>query len=921
MNQFLSNQTDPTMLNALKDSLEVCDSFAFSVSFIKYAGLNLLKKDIEGALKRGAKGYFITSTYQNFTDIASLECLYQWTIEYPNFNAYLDYQSKYEGGFHVKAYLFKSNENQWTIIGSTNLTLYALIKNHEWNLSVNDKDLFYQVNKAFQDLLNITSSLSLDTIHQYRLSLSYAIERWDMDYDLKQTNDQPNAMQKKALKELKRFRDMGQKKALIIAATGSGKTHLAAFDFALSQSSRLLFIVHRETILKNAMKTFKNIVSKPLSYGFLTGSQKDLDVDCLFATNLTLSRYFELFPKDYFDYIVFDEVHHAKASTYQSIWNYFEPSFTLGLTATPDRMDDPETIYSLFENNVPLDLRLREAIEKDLIVPFHYYGIRNHFVNYSERDTSKIIKDMGQHENVDLIANELEKHRPSDKLKALAFCVNQNHAKMMDDIFSNMGYHTTHLLGHHHTAQRVQAFDALQDEQYPLEIIFTVDILNEGIDIPRVNMVLFLRPTESSIIFLQQLGRGLRKAQGKDHLTVLDFIGNSYKRSIQIIKALISLNRHQIFDKRTLIDLVNNDFEALELKGVEIHIDALSKEEIIHQISVTNFNERKYLEADYQNFKKYLNSEQAPKHIDYHHSDVAPDLVRFMQVKMNGQKNKSYYQFLKEIGEDVPLFDEFEIKVIEFCSNLLPLIRFEEFFILKSLLEEKSIDKQSFKLMIQETHGFYRDDVIEHAMRYLIEKELVYYNQQKYQLNFNPNHDLKDYLMDLFDYGLLDYEERFKDHQDKLKIYENYRSEQFTLATLQDKVYVYQKGTMIKEDGTVYIFANLKKDRNQAEHLKYNDIFIDEKTFGWESETNTTMDKNRGLINSKEAHLFIRKEKVEDGVTLPFTYIGPGTLKDPEVSKNPKKSLHFNIELKYSLPKDLQFEFMLSIQNEENNDD
>lgn len=477
MNQFLSNQTDPTMLNAIKDSLKTCESFAFSVSFIKYAGLNLIKLDIEDALKRGVKGSFITSTYQNFTDIASLDCLYQWTLDYSNFNAYLDHQSKYEGGFHIKGYLFESIDKKWTIIGSTNLTLYALMKNQEWNLSVHDDSLYDQVRKAYQELIRDMDLLTSENINQYRLSLSYAIERWDMDYDLKQTNDQPNAMQKKALKELKRFRDMGQNKALIIAATGSGKTHLAAFDFALSQSKRLLFIVHRETILKSAMKTFKHIVSKPLSYGYLTGSQKDLDVDCLFATNLTLSRYYELYPKDYFDYIVFDEVHHAKASTYQTIWNYFEPSFTLGLTATPDRMDDPEAIYSLFENNVPLDLRLREAIENELIVPFHYYGIRNQLLDYSEKDATKIIKDMGQHENIDLIKDEIERHRPQDKLKALAFCVNQNHARMMDDAFSRLGYAVTYLLGQHDTRQRVQAFDALQDENQPLEIIFTVDIL------------------------------------------------------------------------------------------------------------------------------------------------------------------------------------------------------------------------------------------------------------------------------------------------------------------------------------------------------------------------------------------------------------------------------------------------------------
>lgn len=275
-------------------------------------------------------------------------------------------------------------------------------------------------------------------------------------------------------------------------------------------------------------------------------------------------------------------------------------------------------------------------------------------------------------------------------------------------------------------------------------------------------MVLFLRPTESPIIFLQQLGRGLRKAEGKKYLTVLDFIGNSYKRSIQMVKALISLNTHQIFDKRTLVDLIKNDFEAFELKGVEIHIDALSKEEIIHQINATNFNERKYLEADYQNFKKYLNLDQPPKHIDYHHSDVAPDLIRFMQVKLGGQKTKSYYRFLKELGEDVPVFNDEEVKVIEFCSNLLPLVRFEEFFILNTLLEEASLDIPTLQIMIEDTYGFYRKDVLEHALRYLKEENIIAMQDSRYVLGFVLSRDLKDYLLDMVEYGLADYEDRLK---------------------------------------------------------------------------------------------------------------------------------------------------------------
>ena len=910
---FYSNQTDITMLNAIKNSLKECDFFYISVSFIKFAGINLIKKDLQDALNRGVAGKFITSTYQNFTDVESLRFLNACQKEFHNFDVRLEDHNYLSGGFHVKGYLFSNSTSQWAIVGSTNLTLYALKKNAEWNLSTHDQNVYENVLSEFNDYWSITQPLDEALIETYRQSLSYAIERWDMDYSDTVTNEVPNAMQKKALKELKRYRDMGQDKALVIAATGSGKTHLAAFDFALSNATTLLFVVHRESILKKAIETFKSVVNRPLSYTLFTGPNRDTKVDCVFTTNLTLANHLEDFSSDYFEYIVFDEVHHAKASTYQKIWNYFQPQFTLGLTATPDRLDDPEAIFDLFENNVPLDLRLREAIENKLVVPFHYYGISSHFVNYSEREASKLIKEIAQHRNIDLIDEELKKKAPkNEKLKALAFCVNRNHARSMAEKLAEKGYGTIALSGKNATRERIQSFQALQDESHPLEIIFTIDILNEGVDIPRVNTVLFLRPTESPIVFLQQLGRGLRKVDGKDYLTVLDFIGNSYKRSIQIIRALISLHPHQIFEKKTIVDLVKNDFKALDLPGVTIKIDDLSKEEIITQIESTNFNQRKYLVKDYENFKEYLGVEDPPTHMDYLTSDVAPDLIRFMQAKI-GKKNRSYYAFLKKIGEDVPAFNDFELYWIDTISEMLPLVRFEEFLILDQLLERERISFQSMIEASENMYQFHRPDHMQHALNYLIQLGLLELREESYYLNIDPSNNLRVWLRDLIDYGLTLYGLTFKDTQETLVHYQNYRKEQIMLATLQDKVYVYQKGTKIEKDGTVYLFVNLKKDRSLADHLQYNDVFIDEQTFLWESQTQTTMQNTHGqkLIHSKEAHLFVRREESEDGIAIPYTYVGTGKLLDPKKTSNEKDTLAFKLELDQPLPIDLQFDFGL----------
>ena len=218
----------------------------------------------------------------------------------------------------------------------------------------------------------------------------------------------------------------------------------------------------------------------------------------------------------------------------------------------------------------------------------------------------------------------------------------------MADEFNLLGYNAISLVGENDLGERIKAFNNLQDDSNPLEIICAVDILNEGVDIPRINMVLFLRPTESSTIFLQQLGRGLRKCEGKDYVTVLDFIGNNYNRSVQIAFALSTLGNTTGIEKAYRRDLIRNNVAAIDIPGVIINIDSLAKEEILNNLNNTNFNLKKYLISDYNNFKKYLKIYTYPKHMDYLNSDLAPDLIRFMKTKINGKKNMSYYSFLQK---------------------------------------------------------------------------------------------------------------------------------------------------------------------------------------------------------------------------------------------------------------------------------
>jgi superfamily II DNA or RNA helicase len=372
-----------------------------------------------------------------------------------------------------------------------------------------------------------------------------------------------------------------------------------------------------------------------------SGEAKEIEADFIFSTNVSMCRSLELFSKDEFDYIIIDECHHAVANTYRQIIDYFEPEFLLGITATENRMDNQDVV-ELFGNNIPYELRLRDAIINDLIVPFHYYGIRDELIDYGLSDSAerRLIAQISNEDNCNFIHQQIEKHRLKDqKLKALAFCRNIQHARMMEENMREY-YHTASLSGKNKTGERIRAYNDLQSDDKELEILFAVDILNEGVDIPGVNMVLFLRPTESSTIFIQQLGRGLRKYPNKDYVTILDFIGNSYKRSVHIALALGSLSKGYILEKKLLKCMVKDDFKLLALDeyGVKISIDDLSKEEILQHIENENFNQLRYLKKDYQNFKSYLKTPSYPKHMDYVNSDYAPNLLKFMKINLYLEK-------------------------------------------------------------------------------------------------------------------------------------------------------------------------------------------------------------------------------------------------------------------------------------------
>ena len=447
----------------------------------------------------------------------------------------------------------------------------------------------------------------------------------------------------------------------------------------------------------------------------------------------------------------------------------------------------------------------------------------------------------------------------------------------------------------------------------------------EGVDIPGVNMVLFLRPTESSTIFIQQLGRGLRKYDNKQYVTVLDFIGNSYKRSVQIAFALSSLAENFVLEKRLMMSLVRDDFKAIGLDdyGVEIHIDDLSKEEIISCIERENFNSLGYLKQDYFNFRKYIGAESYPRHMDYLNNDCAPDLLRFMSIKIGGKKCVSYYNFLHGILDDsdddaklLPVFTERQIAFAAYLSAMLPLVRQHEYLIFDSVIHG-IIRMSEIEKHLSETVAGYSHEQMEHALKYIRENGFLSSDGESCALTDVPLDDqFIEYLEDLLEYGLTRFTADYGEEAG-FKLWQSYRMDQVQLKLLKNPGYN-QVGTYYYGK-TVVIFASLKKDASVTERLNYKDRFIEPDMFQWESMANVSASDLQKLNESEETLLFIRKVSEENGIVMPFTYVGKGQLTNPrrQVSFDEQKQKEvvtylFDIPMENELPEYLRYDFGLT---------
>ncbi|KLU76549.1 DEAD/DEAH box helicase [Clostridium botulinum] len=900
---LITNSERGNLLNELKKCLSECEKFYFSVAFINFSGLQLLLDSFKELEEKGVRGKIITSTYLNFTEPKALKRI----KDFSNIDLKIFVASN-EKGFHTKAYIFENQDEYKIVIGSSNITQRALKSNVEWNVKVISKkeDKFScEVIKEYLELWESTSFVDDEFLNSYNNFIQEIRKTEKKTLEFKNYEIiKPNYMQNRAISNLNRLRLQGEDKALVVAATGTGKTYMSAFDVINYNPKKMLFLVHREDILKGAEATFRKLVkNKNKITGFLTGTKKDISADYLFSTIQSMNNNLDSFKADEFGYIIVDEAHHASSSSYKNIMQYFKPKFLLGMTATPERCDN-ESIFEIFDENLALEIRLSEALENELIVPFHYFGITDiEGINLQDvdiNDISELTQRLKVNKRVNFIIDKMNFYGyEGEKCKCIGFCVSIEHARYMAEEFNKRGIKSVHLTGENSPEEREAYIKNLESEEDDLEVIFTVDIFNEGVDIPSINLVLMLRPTNSPIVFIQQLGRGLRKHNDKTFLTVLDFIGNHNKAFL----IALALNGGRYYDKDSLKVAVSKQFQNIP-GCTNIQMDRIAQERILEQLDNENFNSMKYLKEEYLEFKK-LNGGKVPYLLlDYIKYDGAPEPLRFLN------KDKTYIGFVARVEKDEELQkllqNEIFYKILKELSSNIPLKRVYEFSIIKHLIYNEKIDMNQAKKEILKHINNVDDVSVLHALNVLnqgyydsgqLKNNIKCFDLDKGVLtvaedfkNIINDKKYRVYIEDVINYGIIRYEKEFGEEYygvPFLKLYEQYQMVDIALLSNYTKTHSSFRGSGLLANGKEYfLFIDLHKEEEIKESINYNDKFIDRGTFQWQSPNTTSQESERGkniIYNRERAvnlHLFVRKYKTIDRIVQPYIYIGKGDVEE-----------------------------------------
>ncbi|MBP3943742.1 DUF3427 domain-containing protein [Sphingobacteriaceae bacterium WQ 2009] len=896
--ELLVNQKKPAkkILSTLLNELSSCTEFYISVAFVTTSGIATIINQLRELEERDVKGYVLVSQYLNFTQPEALRRLRQFNN--------IELRIMTSGNAHAKGYIFKNKRHYNLIVGSSNLTASALSTNKEWNIKLSafgDSGLVTSVFKEFKaDFANATV-VTAQFIEDYN---ELYLEQFLLSKRIKEKSVAavevvtPNRMQEEALVNLSSLRLQGKNKALIISATGTGKTYLAAFDAKNFNAKKLLFVVHRLTIARDAMKTFKKVFGSTRTMGLYAGATKDLACDFIFSTVQTISKLanFEQFDRELFDYIIIDETHRSAANSYSRLLNYLRPQFLLGMTATPERSDG-NNIFEQFDHNIAYEIRLNRALEEDMLSSFHYYGVTDLVIDDREIAEKSIFNLLVSEERVNRIIEQSRFYGCDNGiLRGLIFCSRTEEARELAFLLNSKGLRTQALTGAHSEDERAKAISRLESDNLheKLDFIITVDIFNEGIDIPKINQIIMLRPTESAIIFIQQLGRGLRKAEGKGYLTVIDFIGN-YENSYLIP---IALYGDTSYNKDHIRKMITEG--SRKIPGAStINFDKITKEKIFQSIDSSNMQLLADLKKDYNLLKYRLG--RTPMMMDFIDNE-ARDPYLFVAYA------RSYFNFLKKVDASFSVqLSAKEVKLLElFAKEINNSKRVEESLILFFLLENGDLPVADFKRIIHEKYGYVvSQQTIESclinlnfqfirenkdkkliAVKEIYNLDLVTIENDVFRFSSTlcqllDNLVFRNFLLDNTKYAISQYEKLFnsEDWNQGFVMYRKYsRKDVFRiLNALENPVAQNVGGYLVSPDySNCPIFVNYHKEEHIAASTKYEDEFVNPGEFDWMSKSNRTIGSSdvQAILGAKgdiRLPLFIKKSNDEG---LDFYYMG-----------------------------------------------
>ena len=904
---FVSNnyKEGRKVLSSIEDELLRCDQFYISVAFITMSGLTPLLQTLKELENKGIPGRIITTDYLSFSEPKALHKLAELT----NIELKMYCTGEEGEGFHTKGYIFKDDDMYRIIVGSSNITLGALTKNKEWNTKIISTAQGEFANHIIEEFNTFWDSRSAkcyeDFIEQYTVSYELikkqkAIAKQVEIPSIEQYRLQPNKMQIEFVSGLQKLRNAGEQKALLISATGTGKTYASAFALREENPKKALFVVHREQIAKQSIKSYKKVFGNTKTFGLISGTSKDYEADYLFSTMQMMAKQEvrERFARDEFETIIIDEVHRAGAESYKKIMEYFTPKFWLGMTASPDRMDGFD-IYELFDHNIAYEIRLQQALEENLLCPFHYFGITDLEINGEVFDDSSGVRSFANlvcDSRVDYVLEKANYYGfCGDRVKGLVFCSRKDEAKELSEKFNTRGYHTEYLCGDDSQERREECIERLtNDERYDtLDYIFTVDIFNEGVDIPEINQVIMLRPTESPIVFIQQLGRGLRKAEDKEYVVILDFIGN-YMNNFMIP---IALSGDRTYNKDNIRRYLLEG-ERIIPGSSTIHFDEISKKRIFSSIDAANFSDIKLIKENYTNLKNKLGHIPSLHEFDdYGEMDV----LRIFDNASLG----SYYKFLVKYEKDYTIrLNASEEKCIEFISKKLASgKRIHELEMLNRMLAYRSgLIGQLKQKLAKDYHIQMEEKTVKNVVNVMtnefptgsgkktydgcvfLEPEGEDYKISKAFASMLDNPDFYEILKELVAFGISrnkrDYGNRYQDTN--FELYQKYTYEdvcrlldwETNEVPLNIGGYKYDAKTK-----TFPVFINYDKAVDIQDTIKYEDHFVTPNTLIAISKQSRTVQSEdlQNFLNAKErginVELFVRKNK-DDKISKEFYYLG-----------------------------------------------